>query len=417
MRGKLKVLVSAYACEPHKGSEPGVGWNWAKQIARFAEVWVMTRANNKEVIEEELKKSPVPNLHFIYYDVPKWLSFWKKRTRGLYLYYLLWQIGAYLIAKKLHKSICFDVVHHLTFGNIWLPTFMPFLRIPFIWGPVGGGEQVPKLFRKYYSLKAKIQESVRDFILATLKINPLFLFACKRSNLIIVRTDETLNRIPEKYRNETFKMIETGVSDNMLELQEIANKKNDRIRIVSVGRLIHLKGFDLAVKAFAKALMDRKDMEMLIIGDGPDRDRLKKICSDSDILDKVHFIGHLNHNQTIQYMSESTIFLFPSLKEGGAWVLFEAMMLGMPIVCLAIAGSHEIVSEECAIKVKPLTPGQTINDLAEALLKLANNPDLRRKMGEAGRKRVMEHYTWEKKGEFIKKVYEEVLGYKIIVNG
>jgi hypothetical protein len=80
---RLKVLISAYACEPHKGSEPGVGWNWAKQIAKFAEVWVITRANNREVIEEELKRSPEPNLHFIYVDLPKWMRFWKKKQRGV----------------------------------------------------------------------------------------------------------------------------------------------------------------------------------------------------------------------------------------------------------------------------------------------------------------------------------------------
>ena len=74
----LKVLISAYACEPHKGSEPGVGWNWARQIAEFAEVWVITRANNREIIEEEFKRNPVSNLHFIYVDLPKSLRFWKK---------------------------------------------------------------------------------------------------------------------------------------------------------------------------------------------------------------------------------------------------------------------------------------------------------------------------------------------------
>ena len=92
----MKVLVSAYACEPHRGSEGGVGWNLVKQIARFAEVWVITRANNRAVIEDELRRNPVSNLHFKYYDVPKWMSFWKKKTRGLYLYYLLWQHMTFL---------------------------------------------------------------------------------------------------------------------------------------------------------------------------------------------------------------------------------------------------------------------------------------------------------------------------------
>ena len=90
---KLRVLISAYACEPNKGSEPGIGWNMTKQIARYHEVWIITRANNRSVIEEDLKKKPLPNVHFCYYDLPFWCGFWKKAYGGLYLYYYLWQIG------------------------------------------------------------------------------------------------------------------------------------------------------------------------------------------------------------------------------------------------------------------------------------------------------------------------------------
>ena len=59
----MKVLLSAYACEPNKGSEPGTGWNWLKQIARFNEIWVITRANNRESIESALENEPMPNVH------------------------------------------------------------------------------------------------------------------------------------------------------------------------------------------------------------------------------------------------------------------------------------------------------------------------------------------------------------------
>ena len=60
MPHRLKVLASAYACEPEKGSEPGAGWNWVKQIARFHEVWVITRANNRLSIDQALSKSRCP---------------------------------------------------------------------------------------------------------------------------------------------------------------------------------------------------------------------------------------------------------------------------------------------------------------------------------------------------------------------
>lgn len=409
---KLRVLVSAYACEPDKGSEPGVGWNWTKQIARFHEAWVITRANNRESIEKELARDPDPNLNFVYYDLPKWLSFWKKKERGLYLYYLLWQIGAYKVAWRTNRDVCFDLVHHLTFGNFWLPTFMPFLGIPFIWGPVGGGERVPPQFRKNYSINSKIHEYIRDIIVSKLKINPFFLYACKRAKVIISRTQETFKTIPEQFKFKTITFIETGIEPKEVSFRE-NHPKQDNVQILSVGRLIHLKGFDIALKAFSKASKEYKNSRMTIIGGGPDLKRLQSICEEMGISDRVKFTGHLNNNEVYEYMSKSDIFLYPSLKEAGAWVLFEAMSIGMPIVCLDIAGPAEIVSNECGTKIKPLTPEQTINDLADAILRLAKDPELRKKMGEAGRKRVLEHYTWEKKGKFIKEVYERVLGYRL----
>lgn len=127
----MKILFSAYACEPGEGSEPGIGWNWVKQIASFAdEVWVITRANNRAGIEETLAKEPLPNVRWAYFDLPSWARFWKGQ-RGVHLYYYLWQIGAYRIGKRLHKEVGFDLVHHVAFVTYWLPGFLALLPVPF----------------------------------------------------------------------------------------------------------------------------------------------------------------------------------------------------------------------------------------------------------------------------------------------
>ena len=71
VKNRIRVLISAYACEPNKGSEPGVGWNWALQMAKMDEVYVITRSNNRKVIETFLQKHPVEHLHFYYHDCAK----------------------------------------------------------------------------------------------------------------------------------------------------------------------------------------------------------------------------------------------------------------------------------------------------------------------------------------------------------
>src|SRR6516164_1163816 len=100
----LRVLVSAYACEPGMGSEPGIGWNTVRELGQRHEVWVITRANNQAKIESALASSPMPSVHFVYFDLPKWSRFWKRGSRAVNLYYYLWQLGAYFTARKLMRS-------------------------------------------------------------------------------------------------------------------------------------------------------------------------------------------------------------------------------------------------------------------------------------------------------------------------
>src|SRR6185312_15755485 len=107
----MKILLSAYACEPHKGSEPGVGWNWMLELIRQGHnVSVITRENNRAVIEREIQSLSIP-VTIAYHDLPAWCRKWKPWPGGLYFYYLAWQFGAYHRARKLHKMMTFDVVH------------------------------------------------------------------------------------------------------------------------------------------------------------------------------------------------------------------------------------------------------------------------------------------------------------------
>jgi len=405
----MKILISAYACEPHKGSEPGVGWNWVKQIARFHEVWVITRANNKEKIEEELNRNPISNIHFVYYDLPKWMYFWKRGQRGLYFYYCFWQLGIFFLAKKLHKRHQFDIVHHLTFGNNWMPTFMPFLNIPFIWGPIGGAETVPKNFKSEFSFKWRYYETLRNFLQWwALKLDPIIKMALKRSTIIIARTKITQNVIPKKYKSKTVLILESGISMEDFSYKKMEPKKNNNFKILMVGRLIYWKGFSLAIKAFAKLVKEVSNSVFFIIGGGPEIKNLKKLSKRLAIEDKVQFLGQLPRTEVLKHMAEADVFLYPSLKDAGAWVLYEAMLVGLPVVCLDYAGPGEIVTKECGIKVKVETPEQVVNDLASALKRLALDNDLRYKLSQGAKKRAA-YFAWDRKGEIIKNIYKNFL--------
>jgi glycosyltransferase involved in cell wall biosynthesis len=410
---KLKVLVSAYACEPHKGSEPGVGWNWAKQIAKFAEVWVITRKNNREVIEEEMKKNPEPNLHFVYVDLPKWMRFWKKRQRGVHLYYFLWQFAAYFKARRLNKNIKFDIAHHITFVNDWMPSYLAFIDVPFIWGPIGCNKPIPLKYLP--SIKEYLIDRVKHFLRLILRIiNPFYFVTLLKSKKIILISKEQQKTFPFRFlsSNKIFFQSANAIEINECNFDIATKGLRNNFTIFSAGTLIPIKGFHLSLQAVAELINKKKEIKFVIAGDGSLKHYLKSLAKTLKIEEKVSFLGNLKRTNVLKLMNNSNIFLFPSF-EGGGMVVLEAMACGLPVVCLDYGGPGEMVTNECGIKVKPITPEQTINDLADALLKLANDPALRIKMGEAGRKRVQEYYTWEKKGEFIKKVYEEVLNKKL----
>ncbi|MEM1944271.1 MAG: glycosyltransferase family 1 protein, partial [Nitrososphaerota archaeon] len=250
---RLKVLISAYACEPEKGSEPEVGWNWVKHIAQFADVWVITRTNNRKSIEKVLARESMSNVHWIYFDLPRWLCFWKKGQRGVHLYYYLWQVGICFLVRRLHQKVGFDLIHHVTFGNYWLPSFLPLLSVPFIWGPVGGGESAPKAFYAVYSTNAKFRELLRDLARFISDYNPIHRFIAKKVSVALATTEQTADRIKKRLGiKRVYVMPQFAMSrEKLIYLEEISSstvsEKTGSVIFISVGRNLGYKGFHLGL--------------------------------------------------------------------------------------------------------------------------------------------------------------------------
>ena len=192
---RLRVLISAYACEPSEGSEPGIGWDVAREMAEYHSIWVLTRANNRAPIEAELAQRPVTNLQFVYHDLPGWSRWWKRGSRGVQLYYYLWQISAYVAARRLHKQVAFDLAHHVTFVKYWAPSFISLLPIPFVWGPVGGGESTPRAFYDGFSPRGRRYERVRNLARWIGEHDPFVRLTARRSCVALATTEDTARRM------------------------------------------------------------------------------------------------------------------------------------------------------------------------------------------------------------------------------
>jgi glycosyltransferase involved in cell wall biosynthesis len=404
-----RILVSAYGCEPGKGSEQGVGWHWVQEMARSEELWVITRGNNRLAIEGALAPAEARRIHFLYYDLPERWRWFKRREKGLYLYYALWQWGAYRLARRLATEVVFDYCMHLTFGSMWMPTFLHRLPMPFIWGPVGGGEGVPPGFLGALPWRGRLAQYARGLLVRSASVNPIFSGPARAARAVIARTEDSRRVFPRGQRRDVRVMLETGMSDEVLggPAANVAAAEHG-VELVYVGRLVASKNVQLAIRAVAEVACDGADARLTIVGDGPLRESLTTLARELGVLDRIRFLGAVSQAEAIQVLRRSHVFLFPSLKEGGAWALMEAMAVGLPVVCLDTSGMHVITDESCAMRIAPTSPDDVVTRMAEAVARLVSDPDLRSTMGANARRRVREHFLWSHKGRFIRELLGEL---------
>lgn len=403
---RLRILVSAYACEPGKGSEPGIGWNQVRQTARFHEVWVITRSNNRPAIEKALALDPMANVHWIYCDLPHWLSVWKKGMRGARLYYYFWQINAFRLARKHHRQLKFDIVHHVTFGNYWQPTFLHFLSAPFIWGPVAGGESAPPNFLRSFGLRGSIYEILRSCARRLGELDPFVRRAGRRASMAIATTEQTANRLRRLGCTNVSVLCGIGMPGQELdELRAIPYRNAMPFRALSIGRLLHWKGVEFALRAFGRFHAKFPEAEYWLVGEGPERESLEELTRELGLEKVVSFLGQLPRVEALAKYLDCDVLLFPSFHDSGGWVCLEAMAAGRPVVCLDLGGPGLQVTPDTGIKVSAVTPEQVVADLSTALERLAADADYCQRLGANGRLRVERNFSWERKGEHIAALY------------
>lgn len=402
----MKILMSAYACEPGRGTELGVGWNTAREVARYHEVWVLTRPDDgREAIEAELKRHPIPNLHFVYVTLPIWSGGWTWGQWAFQFHYYLWQIYAYLVARKLHREIGFDLAHHVTFVKYSTPSFLSLLPIPFIFGPVGGGETAPQPFWQDFSQRAKVYEILRDLMRWVGELDPFTRMTVRRSAVAWATTADTAARLVAIGGKTVEVLSQVGLlPEEVKQLEQFSPSEPVPLRFISIGRFLHWKGFHLGLRAFAQAALP-SEAEYWIVGKGPEEDALQALAIDLGIASQVKFFSEMPRTDLMHKLGNCLALVHPSLHDSGAFVCLEAMAAGRPVICLDLGGPAVQVTAETGFKIPAHDPNQAIAGMAEAMTRLATEPELRSRLGLAGRQRVNDLFNWATKGQFLVTVY------------
>ncbi|MCG7587660.1 glycosyltransferase family 4 protein [Photobacterium sp. OFAV2-7] len=382
----MRILLSAYACEPDKGSEPGVGWNWATELsAQKNEVWVITRTNNRDSIEKEMEANPRDNLHFIYYDLPRWIQQCKKKFLGVHLYYFLWQVGIFTLARSLVKNITFDVIHHVTFVSVRQPSFLGLLGSPFIFGPVAGGEQAPMILRKAFPWRGWFVDAFRDLANAYVKISPLMRITFHSAEIIYVTSEQSRRLIPKRYQEKTVVKLAIGTdSQHPNHHHELSSESIGPVRVLYVGQLLYWKGVHLALRSFSHFLKGSPDSRLTIVGRGPEEKRLRKLARHLNIDHAVEWQKWLPRSELDKVYQQHHALLFPSLHDSGGMVVLEAMNSGLPVVCLDLGGPGCTVNSSCGYKIDTTdrSEKEVVFALSEALSNLFHSPQHQMKLSQ-----------------------------------
>jgi len=378
----MNILLSAFAFAPNVGSEPGVGWRWAAELARNHKVTVITDVTRREAVEAFGQPFPA-NLSIVYFR-PFWLRAVPLNSTTAQLLYTAWQFSLIGFARQLHREHHFDLAMHVTYGVFRHPSFLGFLGIPFIFGPLGGGEDAPISLKRTISGKERAKEVVRAALNKIVLFDPFLWVAFLRSTVILTKTADTRRALPWPFRRRAIVYPEIGI-DPVLGASPCQRGQNEPLRILFAGRLLGWKGAHLAIRALMAVRSRGVNAELTIVGRGPYENELRRIAAATMAGNAIQWLNYVPQVELFRLYGTMHCFLFPSLHDSSGNVVLEAQAYGLPVVCLDVGGPATLVTQETAVVVPTsrISEAELVDHLADALQFLAKNEGQRLAMGRA----------------------------------
>ncbi|MGB7442806.1 MAG: glycosyltransferase [Coleofasciculaceae cyanobacterium] len=404
----MRVLLSAYECEPNRGREQGRGWNCALQMARLGhEVWVLTPLRNQEMIEPVLTLESLPNLRFVYVKDSVLIRRYIKDKKGTILRYFLWQQQACKVALELDKEHNFDIVHHVTMGSLTGGSWLWRINKPFVFGPAGGGQVAPPAFKKYF-LKGWKTEAIRSFIVKQLiPLNPFLVGTFSKTDLVLAANRDTVKLSQQLGTRRAELFFDAGLPEEYFPQQPpLRESTSPELRLLWVARMFPRKALLLALEGLGQ-VNRQVPFRLSIVGGGTQEASLPGWIKEFGLEGKVDFLGFLSWEEVKHQYLNNDVLLFTSLRDTGGAQLLEAMAQALPIITLNHHGAGDHVPEKAGIKLPVNQPQETVEALAKAVEYMHKNPEERLLMGKVGYE-YAKTQTWTNKVQKISQLYEEV---------
>ena len=384
----MRILISAYACEPGTGSEGGYGWKYPSELARRGhEVHAVVPARCSEGVERELARAPIHDLIFHFVGEREWPMRlgW---TFGSALRYLLWQWEASTKALKLAATHDFEVIHHVSYGTLLGGSFMWRLGKPFVFGPTGGGQTAPPAFLSYFGSFRRSEALRTVFAKHLWRLDWPAIKTARSASVVLASNRETAILARRMGARRVESMLDVYLTDHVVPPTPTVRVPREPVRLLCVGRLLARKGQRLTVEALNLVPVSVR-VELEIVGDGPVETEFRDWLADTDLVHPVKLRGRIPWNEVHRAYDSADIFIFTSLRDTVGIQLLEAMAHALPIITLDHQGATELVPDEAGIKVPVTSPSETRRGIAAAIEKLAASGDLRVAMGTAAYRRAL----------------------------
>jgi glycosyltransferase involved in cell wall biosynthesis len=413
---RLRILVLAPDSNPEQVSIPYVTYSHAAALAQLHDVSLVVRSP----VEDPVRRAKAPFRTIEVVRMP-WLEriyAWSFRrifnsnfasqavTAFGYPFALAFEWFAWRQLRQRIFAGEFDVVLRLVPMTAVLPSpFAFFLRkgpIPFVIGPINGGLPFVKGFSQADSQKEWIS-SLRGLY----RFLPFARSTYRNAAAIIAASSQTCAEFAV-YRDKLFFVPEPGVGRSLCSDDPRSPEPGAKLELIFVGGLIPCKACDLALRAAAPLL--RSDLaRFTVVGDGPERNPLEQLARSLGIEKAVSFCGWVSHEEVLKRLRSADVLVFPSVRDFGAGVVFEALATGAVPVVADFGGPGDIVHPEVGYKVPLTNESDVVSEMEKILADLAGNRDLLNRLRQQGMSYARERLTWDAKAHAVTRVLHWVL--------
>jgi glycosyltransferase involved in cell wall biosynthesis len=408
---RLRILLLAPYCNPEQVSMPYVSYSHAAALAQLHDVALVIGSPTEDPVRRA--KAPFRTIEVVRMPLLERTYAWSLRRIFKYNYdtQVLTAFGyPFSLAfewhawRQLRRRIFageFDVVLRIMPMTPVLPSpFAFFLRngpIPFVIGPLNGGLPWPPGFSQLENQKEWVSKLRKLY-----RYMPFARATYRYAAAIIAASSQTYAEF-SAYRDKLFFVPEPGISRSLCSGDSRSPKPGAKLDLIFVGGLVPRKACDLALRA-AAPLLRSDSSRFTVVGDGPERNRLEQLTRSLGIEKAVFFCGWLSHAEVLRHLRSADVFVFPSVRDNGAGVVFEALAAGAVPVVADFGGPGDIVHPDVGYKVPLTNEIDVVSKMEKILMDLAGNRDLVNRLRQQGMSYVRARLTWEAKADSVSRV-------------